>query len=76
MLSKNLAPTLRDKLGAPIHLIVSFARILLDKVIWLGVRAVRNGGVRGVLLALAVLAFLAIGQPNPTPNPNPSILFF
>ncbi|MBV9139621.1 MAG: hypothetical protein JO115_01640 [Pseudonocardiales bacterium] len=62
--------------GAPIPAIVSFGRTFLHEVIRLSVCAVSRGGVCVVLLALAVLTILTIGQPPPNPNPNPAILFF
>lgn len=71
MLSKNLTAELRGKIGAPIRMIASFGRTLLNKTIRLGVCAVSSGGVSGALLTLAVLTILT-RQPNPTPVPSPS----
>lgn len=71
MLSKNLTAELRDRIGVLIHVIVSFGRAFLNKMIRLGVCAVSSGGVSGALLTLAVLTILT-RQPNPTPVPSPS----
>jgi len=71
MLSKKPTAEPQDRIGVPIHVIVSFVRTFLDKVIRLGVCAVSSGGVSGALLTLTVLTILT-RQPNPTPVPSPS----
>lgn len=71
MSSKNLVTESLGKVGASIHVIVSFGRSFLNEVISLRLCAGIGGGVSGALLTFAVLAILTAGQPTPTPTPAP-----
>ena len=70
MSSKNLATELLGEIGASIHAIVPFGRMLLSEVITLGCCA-GSGGVGRALLTLAVLTIFTAGDPTPTPTPKP-----
>lgn len=62
---------LLEKIGASMHVTISFVRTFLSKAIGWGFRTGNGGGLSGTLLTLAVLTILYFGDPNPTPTPIP-----
>jgi hypothetical protein len=66
---RNLV-NLQEKSRALMHMIVSFGRMPLSKVINL-VLCSNNRGLRGALVMLIAMAIFCSADPNPPPTPTP-----